>query len=177
MGVQIIYPEPTCKKQTQNGMIMNMITEGSVSEKRMIRLIDNKDLETETERSPLQNGMITEGSQTTTIDTIILNNSREKNPCPHAQIIDFYHDVLPELPKVRIWDGQRKRFLAARWKKAIVSPSTGLKSNTLEFWQAFFNYIRKSDFLMGKKTEFKANLGWIVKKENFYKIVEGNYHK
>jgi len=178
MGVKIFYPESTHKKQNQNGTIMNTITVRSDSEKRTIRLIDNNNLETETERSDSENGTKTVRSRNTTIDPKYkIKNSRQekaKNPCPHDQIVDFYHDILPELPRVKIWSDRRKSYLEARWKERFES-NEGLKSNTLEFWKGLFSYIRESDFLMGRKTGFKANLEWIVTKRNFYKIIEGVY--
>ena len=68
MNVQIKYPEDTRKKQNQNGMIMNMITEGSGEKKGMIRFIDSKGLETKAEGSLKKNGRKTEGPQITTKD-------------------------------------------------------------------------------------------------------------
>jgi hypothetical protein len=40
-----------------------------------------------------------------------------------------------------------------------------------------FEYIKESDFLMGKSSNWSCDLGWIVKSSNFAKIIEGCYHK
>ena len=77
MKIKIQYPETTQKKQNQNGMIIDMITEGYRYDNGMIRLIKNKGLEDETKRKRNENGMKTEGSRTTTIDTNILNPDLE----------------------------------------------------------------------------------------------------
>jgi hypothetical protein len=66
--------------------------------------------------------------------------------------------------------------LSARWNEKAKS-ERGLTSNTLEFWKGFFIYISESDFLMGRKDEWRANFEWIITKRNFYKIIEGNYHR
>jgi hypothetical protein len=68
--------------------------------------------------------------------------------------------------------------LRARWKSRAKSES-GLTSDSLEYWEALFNYIRQSDFLMGNSTgrTFQATFDWIIKESNFSKILEGNYHK
>jgi hypothetical protein len=49
----------------------------------------------------------------------------------------------------------------------------------IERWKAFFDYIKQSDFLMGRTPSPWSGLcfDWIFKSENFAKIIEGNYHK
>lgn len=96
--------------------------------------------------------------------------------CPFNTILDLYHAILPELPRIRNFTERRRAILSARWNEKARSES-GLISNTLEFWEAFFKYISQSDFLMGRKTEWRANFEWIITKRNFYKIIEGTYHK
>ena len=68
MNIKVEYPETTKKKQNQNGMIIDMIPEGCRNDTGMIRLIKNNNLQNETEGKRNDNGMITEGSQTTTIE-------------------------------------------------------------------------------------------------------------
>ena len=90
--------------------------------------------------------------------------------CPHQQIIDLYHEVLPELSKVRSWGETRRSHLRARWNE-----DKGRQS--LDWWKKFFGYIRKSDFLMGRTEKpFRVNLEWIVKRSNFDNIIEGKYN-
>ena len=90
--------------------------------------------------------------------------------CPHRQIIDLYHEVLPELSKVRSWGETRRSHLRARWNE-----DKGRQS--LDWWKKFFGYIRKSDFLMGRTEKpFRVNLEWIVKRSNFDNIIEGKYN-
>jgi len=46
----------------------------------------------------------------------------------------------------------------------------------LEFWQRVFNGIITSDYLMGKKTDWKASFDWLIKNDtNPLKVVEGTY--
>ncbi|MDP2160822.1 MAG: hypothetical protein Q8K02_10090, partial [Flavobacterium sp.] len=89
--------------------------------------------------------------------------------CEHRKIIDLYHTVLPELPKIRKWGKTSQKYLQARWKE---SPDY----QNLNWWQEFFQNIRQSKFLMGQKTDFQASLGWIVKPTNFEKIINEQYH-
>ncbi len=94
-------------------------------------------------------------------------------PCPHLKIIDLYHEVLPELTEVRVWEGERERKLAARWK--------GDKARqNLDWWRSFFESVRGMPFLMGERTgrdgrAFTCTLEWLVSPKNFAKVIEGNY--
>jgi len=91
-------------------------------------------------------------------------------PCPHQKIIGLYHEILPELRKVKIWNDARRKHLQARWKESE-------KCQSVDWWKKFFYYIRASPFLMGQKTDFQADLAWMIMPENFAKIVEGKYHE
>lgn len=91
-------------------------------------------------------------------------------PCPHEKIIETYHRILPTMPSVRVWTEQRKKKLASRWREDESRQS-------LDYWERFFNYISKSDFLCGRTEKpFSCDLEWIVNSANFVKIIEGRYH-
>lgn len=103
----------------------------------------------------------------------------ELTPCPHAEIVSLYAEILPELPQVRKWEGTRARHLKARWVWVLADlKSKGKpfdKAAGLDFFRRMFGYIHKSDFLMGRSGGFSCSLPWIVNDENFSKIIEGNY--
>lgn len=86
--------------------------------------------------------------------------------CPQQEIIALYHELLPELPPVREWTGEDD--LRARWRSST-------ERQSLDWWRTFFEYVKKSPFLMGERGDFQASLRWIVKAGNFAKIVNGNY--
>lgn len=88
--------------------------------------------------------------------------------CPHQEIIALYNRILPELEQVlpSRWAGARAKHLQARWRE---SP----KHQRLEFWERFFAALRELPFYLGENNrEWRANLGWIVKRENFDKLIE-----
>lgn len=106
--------------------------------------------------------------------------------CPHGEIIDAWSEVMPDKQQVRknMWKSSRKEYgyLAARWKEMATTPhsKTGeplytTREEGIAWWKAFFQHIRKSEFLMDDKPWF--TFGWVVAKSNFYKIIEGNYHQ
>lgn len=98
-----------------------------------------------------------------------------KPDCPHQQIIALYHELLPTSPEIRDWTPARAIHLRTRWNETP-------ERQNLDWWERFFGYIAKSDFLTGKshsrdRKPFCAPLDWICKAENFAKIVEGRYHE
>lgn len=98
--------------------------------------------------------------------------------CPYQAIVDIYHEILPELREVKILNDTRKRLIKARWR----SKAKKTECWSLDFWRRYFQYVRDSDFLMGRvnprpgKNIFTADLEWLVRPENFTKVVEGKYH-
>jgi hypothetical protein len=98
------------------------------------------------------------------------NNIYSQNQVPYQAIVDSFNRTLPELPSVKVVTDIRKKHLKARWNFSNKTPN-------LEWWNEFFRYIRKSDFLMGRNTDFRASFDWIINSSNFVKIIEGNFHK
>jgi len=99
--------------------------------------------------------------------------------CPVDKIVDLYHQVLPELPKVIAVTEKRKASIKQRWNQ--IKPET--EDDGLEGFKDYFTLVRSSDFLMGKKPAtnghkvFIANLEWLVNESNFVKVAERNYHE
>ena len=99
--------------------------------------------------------------------------NEEKNKdkdCPHQEIINLYHEILPELPQVKVWNETRQRLLRARWRE---DP----ERQNLDWWRQFFEYVRESDFLMGRVVGkdgsfFQADLEWLIRPNNFVKVIE-----
>lgn len=106
----------------------------------------------------------------------------KKSDCPHQAIIDLYEKHLPMLPSVVAWDGQRKQNLKARWrwvmtaKKRNGAPYASNRMEALGFFDRYFSYVASSEFLTGRNGKWlSCDLGWLVKAENFAKVLQGNY--
>lgn len=98
-------------------------------------------------------------------------NGREA--CPHDNIINLYHEILPTGTKVKSWTDTRKSHLRSRWREEE-------KRQNLDYWKLFFSKVSESDFLMGRvhskdRKPFKVALDWLVNSENFVKVIEGKY--
>lgn len=94
--------------------------------------------------------------------------------CPHAEIIALYHELLPANPRIKSWAGTRESNLRARWREDA-------KRQSLDYWRRFFSHVAASPFLTGKVEGrngrvFLPGLDWLVKPDNFAKVIENRYH-
>lgn len=127
-----------------------------------------------------------DGNSSTDVEVAIGDaESRSKNPipdCPHQQLIDMYAQHLPELPYPRIWEGERQKSMRARWRWVLTAKQKNGQqyatdeASAVAWFDRFFAYVAKSDFLSGRNGKWGGcDLGWLVKAENFAKVVQGNY--
>jgi uncharacterized protein YdaU (DUF1376 family) len=94
--------------------------------------------------------------------------------CPHAEIIEMYHQALPANPRIKAWTGKRQSNLRTRWREDE-------KRQSLDYWKRFFAHVAGSPFLTGQRADrqgrpFLPGLDWLVMPENFAKVIEGRYH-
>ena len=93
-------------------------------------------------------------------------NKLTEDPIPYQDILNLYHQTLPGLSKVIIFSKKLISNIRARWNEGY---------NNLQKWQTFFKSVKVSDFLMGRKKEWKANLHWLILPTNFVKVINGHY--
>ena len=84
---------------------------------------------------------------------------------PCAKVFDAYARILPSLPQVALRTEKRKTLIRARWK-------SDARFQTMEFWEGYFEYIKRTTFLM---TMNAACFDWFLNESNFAKVIEGNY--
>lgn len=86
--------------------------------------------------------------------------------CPTQALIDLYHEVLPELPQVRLATKDRERALAKAWTFALQSkrPDGTRRAETaeqaLEWFREYFGRARENDFLMGRTPRNEKHANW-----------------
>jgi hypothetical protein len=103
-------------------------------------------------------------------------------PCPHQQLIALYHEVLPNNPRIREWTETRRGYLQARWREKFVAGKYATAEDGLRWWRKFFAHVAKSKFLIGGaearpgRARFVADLEWLVRPQNFARVIEGKYH-
>jgi hypothetical protein len=87
--------------------------------------------------------------------------------CPHDEIVKAYHDVLPEMPRVKLMDSKgRKAKIADFWKWVLTSTkSDGTQRATtadgaIAWIRAYFDRARSNDFLMGRTARGEGHSTW-----------------
>jgi hypothetical protein len=104
--------------------------------------------------------------------------------CDHEKVIALYHQHLPTLRKVEVWNDARKGYLRQRWREVaeeLAKEKDVQITDILTWFAEFFSHISHSKFLTGRVNSkdgraFVADLEWILKPSNFAKIIEGKYH-
>ena len=104
--------------------------------------------------------------------------------CDHEKVIALYHQHLPTLRKVEVWNDARKGYLRQRWREVaeeLAKEKDVQVTDILTWFSEFFSHISQSKFLTGRVNSkdgraFVADLEWILKPSNFAKIIEGKYH-
>jgi len=104
--------------------------------------------------------------------------------CDHEKVISLYHQHLPTLRKVDVWNDARKGYLRQRWREVaeeLAKEKDVQVTDILTWFAEFFSHISQSKFLTGRVNSkdgraFVADLEWILKPSNFAKIIEGKYH-
>jgi uncharacterized protein YdaU (DUF1376 family) len=104
--------------------------------------------------------------------------------CNHKAVIELYHENLPTMRRVEVWNETRAGYLRQRWREVateLAQEKAIEVGDVLNWWAEFFQSVGKSRFLTGRVNSkdgraFVADLEWILKPSNFAKIVEGKYH-
>ena len=108
--------------------------------------------------------------------------------CPHEKLIDLFGQTLPNLaqPRKSLWrQGKNAPALKARWRWVLTAkhesgkregqPIAAGVEDAFKWFERFFEYVAKSDFLTGKSSNWACDLGWLVNQSNFEKVLSGVY--
>lgn len=113
-------------------------------------------------RSELQPPIVPQG----TPDLFGQQAGSAKKPDPAMALVELFSSCCPSLPQAKGESGSAAHKAAASaWKR---DPDIGA-------WQARFRRIEASDFLAGRKTEWRAGILWALKPANIEKLESGQY--
>lgn len=116
-----------------------------------------------TNKTPTTNQQLTTEEEYNNIRIKENNNVRKTENA--QKLMNLYHEHCPSLPKVMKLTDTRKKLANAR-----------LKEYSEEQIIDVFNKAQESDFLRNGSGTWKgADFEWILKPNNFVKILEGNY--
>lgn len=123
-------------------------------------------------------------SSITGTDVPVATGKPDLPHCPHLLLIDLFARKLPQLPqpKPELWDGKRANAMRARWRWVLTARRKNgeryaeTAEQAMEWFERFFGYVAESDFLTGRSGKWSScDLGWLMKAENFTKVIQGNY--
>lgn len=113
---------------------------------------------------------------------VLTDESGVKDPpvCPFTELVDLYHELLPELPRLKKHTSARQSSARGRWRETWAGLRKEGKPHDkqalLAYFRRFFSYVSQSDFLMGRVTDWSADFEWLFTAKGFARVVEGNYH-
>jgi hypothetical protein len=139
------------------------------------------------QRTPGASAPLSSASQTTLPDDGLLPPKTNTPPCPFKHLLALFVAKVPEMPRPRIemWkDSAGEEAMRQRWKwllsaEAVREDGTRYAENAdqaVEWFGRFFDNVHESDFLTGRTSDrCKFDLAWLMKRNNFMKVVQGNY--
>jgi hypothetical protein len=104
--------------------------------------------------------------------------------CKLQAVVDLYHEILPELPGVRVMDSARERAIKDRWEWVLKStkPDGQRRAETAEqalaWFRSYFELARENDFLMGKTQRddkhknWKPDIEFLMKSQGLKQVLE-----
>lgn len=104
--------------------------------------------------------------------------------CPHETLIDLFSENLPTLPqpKKELWVGKNAEAMRTRWRWVLSAKKKSgdryatNRDEAIAWFGRFFAHVAKSEFLSGTNGKWTGcDLGWLMKADNFAKVVSGNY--
>ena len=87
------------------------------------------------------------------------------------------------MPQHSEWNETRQGYLRARWKAKAVELGWTSQDEGMKFFAKLFRYIGTNKFLTGRtpsrgdRPPFEVTLAWVLRPNNFAKVLEGEYHK
>lgn len=100
-------------------------------------------------------------------------------PCPFTALVELYHEILPELPRVKSLSKQRQSLARGRWREAWLGEKRSNRPRDqtalLEYFRRYFSLVRDCDFLMGRVKDWQADFEWLLRPSNFAKVIEDRY--
>lgn len=88
------------------------------------------------------------------------------SPCPFKKIMELYHQICVSYPRIEDIDGERKKAVAARWRKY----------GDIAVFERVFRIAQASSFMKGENgRNWSADFDWMMKATNMSKILEHKY--
>ena len=114
-------------------------------------------------------------------------SSKAADSCPYREIVDLYHEALPDNPRCKILSKSRQAAIKARWTEAAKLSCKpfgyATRAEGLDAWRRFFEICAESAYLTGRvpgtngRPPFVADIDFLVRPQRFAQILENKYHR
>ena len=124
-------------------------------------------------------GSTSSSASTTTLNTSVpigtgaagvgrecFDRARRMPPCQTESIVDLYHEILPNLPAVRVLDAARQKAISARWKWVLTEKKRSgdryatTTDEALDWFRRYFEHATGNDFIMGRGNKSTGHQNW-----------------
>ncbi|MGL9721607.1 DNA replication protein [Symbiopectobacterium sp.] len=98
-------------------------------------------------------------------------NQESKKPSLSCQdVVDAYHEILPEAPSIRLLSEKRKNLIRTFWKKAgVITRKLDNKPFTIEAWREYLGYISLNcRWMLESRPNQKTGTTWRKRDFEFY---------
>ncbi len=161
----VVKPKLWLLKNFENESFIKMHPSENISEKNNDYSEKNNDFSENNSQSKVKESKVKESKVNENISPIIRRNAVDFQLL--NRIVYLYNYICSELPEVEITAD----------KITAIQSLIG-KGVTVEEIAEAFRLANSSDFLTGKSSKtFKASFEWIIKHENYQKIIEYKYNK
>lgn len=124
------------------------------------------DTDTDTEKKKEPNGSV--GSAADLAGEIPAGDDEDPRlpACPVDAVVALYHELLPELPRVRLLNDKRRKAIRKVWrwtltsKKSDGTPRATTAGEACTWLRGYFTRARDNDFLMGRAARSAEHAGW-----------------
>lgn len=86
--------------------------------------------------------------------------------CNTQSVVDIYHEVLPEMPRVKLMSDGRRKAVSSFWRFVFTSrksdgtPRATTAQEAMDWIRGYFERARDNDFLMGRGQKSGGHAGW-----------------
>lgn len=154
------------KRERDRERIQNLINKRKQNE---TEVIEAKTSENENYRSDNSHSKVKESKGEKRKE----EESKEKKSIkyPYQGICDLWNSICVSLPKIAKLTEARKQKIRSRLDEFGCQPEEWLTTA-----ETLFKRVQASDFLTGRKTDWKASFDWVFDNgKNWVKVTEGNY--
>lgn len=109
---------------------------------------------------------------------------KKKSSLSCQQIVDVYHELIPEAPKVRALNDKRKNQIQTFWRKAgVITRQLDGHGFTLEDWKSYLSYVASNCRWMFEERQnpqrgtvwHKKGFDFLLNDNTYLKVREGEH--